>query len=321
MNTSRPDRSRLPCLRVIRRPDLKLALATWRKVDLLFWFFLVDLYKSPAALNAGGDASLYAAAARAWLAGIDPWIVSQAGIRFAAPPPTLLLFTPFAFVDPVVTRAFWVCASAVAVVLVIRRLKLAWWWALFPPLWEGVLVGNPDPVVLAALVAASPVVAGLAPILKIYGLVPLAGEHRWRPIAVTMIMLTTTAWVLPWREFLADLPYVSASLTGQAAGLSAISVPWLIPIGLIGLAGLGLRRAGWLAVPVLWPSTQLHYAAIAVPAMTPLLAFGLSMPIPGAPAVAVALQAVIEFWTRRAHARVAQRMAVNSPVSTGASVP
>lgn len=305
---------------MIRSPNVRLAFAAWRRVDLLFWFFLVDLYKLPAALNAGADASLYAAAAKAWLVGIDPWVVAQDGIRFAAPPPTLLFFVPFAFVDPLATRLFWMCASAGAVVYVVRHFRLAWWWALFPPLWEGVLVGNPDPVVLAALVAATPIVAALAPVLKVYAVVPLVGQLQWRPLALTMLIFASTVVILPWREFLADLPFVSSTLTDQAAGLSATSVPWLIPIGVLGLAALGRRRAGWLAVPVLWPSTQLHYAAIAVPAMTPLLAFGFSLPIPGAPAVAVALQAVLEFSRRGDHVRVPRENAVAASVSTGASV-
>ena len=305
---------------MIKRPDVRLAFATWRRIDLLFWFLLVDLYKLPAALNAGGDAALYAAAAKAWLTGMDPWIVAQAGISFAAPPPTLLFFAPFAFVDPLATRIFWICATAGAVVYVVRHLKLPWWWVLFPPFWEGVLVGNPDPVVLVALVAAAPFVAGVAPVLKIYALVPLALQRRWRPIALAMLILAATALVLPWRDFLGDLPYVSAILAGQAVGLSAFSVPWLIPVGIIGLAALGIRRAAWLAVPVLWPSTQLHYAAMAAPAMTPLLAFGFSLPIPGAPAVAVALQAAYEWW-RLEHLAVPREQPVIPSVPSRASVP
>jgi hypothetical protein len=36
----------------------------------------------------------------------------------------------------------------------------------------------------------------------------------------------------------------------------------------LGLVVLGPQLAGWLAVPALWPSTQLHYSALALPALS-----------------------------------------------------
>ena len=165
---------------------------------------------------------------------------------------------------------------------------------ILSPLWEGLLSGNPEPLVLACLVAGSDWAACLAPLGKVYAIAPLAGERRWKALALAAVVMACTAVVLPWARFIADLTEVSATLTAQAANLSAFSVPWLLPVGVLGLASLGLRRAGWLAVPVLWPHTQLHYAATALPEMSPLLAVGFSLPIPGAPAVAVAAQALVE---------------------------
>ncbi len=192
------------------------------------------------------------------------------------------------------TAAFWLILDGLAIVFVIRRLKLAWWWGFFPPLWEGLLSGNPEPLVLACLVVGSDWAACLAPLGKVYAIAPLAGERRWKALALAVTIMACTAVVLPWARFTADLTEVSATLTAQAANLSAFSVPWLLPIGVVGLAGVGRRRAGWLAVPVLWPHTQLHYAATALPEMTTILAIGFSVPIPGAPAVAVAAQALLE---------------------------
>ena len=50
----------------------------------------------------------------------------------------------------------------------------------------------------------------------------------------------------------------------------------------VALAMLALRdraAAGWLAVPAAWPASQLHYSTMALPVMTPLLAFFLAIPI------------------------------------------
>lgn len=288
-----------------RSPDLRLVWPVLVRYRLALWFLAIDLwyvvpgFKALATFHPGSNATLYAAAARAWLVGADPWQVTEFGIRFAAPPPTLLLYAPFAFLPPEVTAAFWLVADLLALAFVIRRLHLPWWWALFPPIWEGLLDGSPETVVLACLVATGPLVQALAPILKVYALAPLIGERRWRAVAVTLLALAVTTLVLPWGPFLHDLPLVSATLGDQAANLSAYSVPWLLPFGVVGLVALGARRAGWLAVPVLWPHTQLHYATMTLPAMTPLLAVAFSLPVPGASAVAVAGQAVLDRW--RAH--------------------
>lgn len=286
----------------MRPPNLRLAWTVIVRHRLPLGFLLVDLwyvvpgFKAMATFHLGADATLYAAAARAWLIGADPWRVTEFGVRFAAPPPTLLLFAPFAAVPQAATAIFWLLADLLALAFVIRRLNLSWWWALFPPVCEGLFNGSAETVVLGCLVAANPLVEGLAPILKVYAVTPLIGERRWRPLTLALVCLCVTAVFLPWTLFLGDLPQVSSTLADQAANLSAYSVPLLLPVALLGLAALGPRRAGWLAVPVLWPHTQLHYATMTLPAMTPLLAIGFSLPIPGAAAVAVAGQALLERW-------------------------
>jgi hypothetical protein len=83
----------------------------------------------------GLDASLYAAASAAWLEGADPWAVSQAGIYFAAPPPTLLAFVAFAWMPPAAVSLLWISGSFALAVLAVRRLRLPLWWVAFPRSW------------------------------------------------------------------------------------------------------------------------------------------------------------------------------------------
>ena len=66
--------------------------------------------------------------------------------------------------------------------------------------------------------------------------------------------------------------------------------------GLIALILLGRKRAAWLAVPVLWPATQLHYRVLALPAMTPSLALAGSVAEPGFMTAGVMSLAL---WERR----------------------
>ena len=70
----------------------QLAIA-WVLVFGVLW--LVALVTGSGAF--GIDTRIYAEATRAWLGGADPWAVSVAGIRFAAPPASLLPFAPVAW--------------------------------------------------------------------------------------------------------------------------------------------------------------------------------------------------------------------------------
>jgi hypothetical protein len=278
---------------------MRLAAAVLWRHSLAIWFVIVDqvfvgAYFVAGIAKLGSDAVLYATAAGAWRQGGDPWQVAVSGVRFAAPPPTLLLYVPFVDVQANITAAFWVGADLIAIVYIIRRLRIPWWWAMFPPVVEAIFAGNPEPVMLALLVSGSVVLRACAPVVKIYAFAPLVGERDWPALTLACVGLVLTALILPWGLFINDAPLVATTLTSQAMGLSALSVGWLLPAAVAGLLVLGLRRAGWLAVPVVWPHTQLHYALIALPKMTPVLAFGLSVPVPGAPAVALVAQVILE---------------------------
>ena len=257
----------------------------------------------------GLDAVLYATAARAWLTGGDPWRTTiewgnlGGVVAFAAPPPALLLFAPFAFLPAWLTAVTWITADAVVMVLVMRNLRLPWWWLLFPPFLTAFGLGNPEPVVLGLLVLGGGRLAAVAPLLKIYAIAPLVGERRWRVLVVAVVLLGATAVLLPWGTFVADLDWIRYVITDQSqGGLSATSVPVLLPFAVVALAALGWRRACWLAVPVLWPYSQPHYALIAMPVLTPLVAVASSISVPGATAVGVILQALWEWRARIRHA-------------------
>ena len=78
---------------------------------------------------------------------------------------------------------------------------------------------------------------------------------------------------------------MAAGLARTAEGTSVFGNIPLMIVASVALLSLGVRRAGWLGVPVLWPWTQIHYMVIAIPAMSPLIA--LVWCLPGVPPVAV----------------------------------
>ena len=123
---------------------------------------------------------------------------------------------------------------------------------------------------------------------------PLVLTLRWRAVAVTGFLLLVTAPFLPWGSYIAQFGDLSAALETQSdGGFSATAMPWLIPIGVVALFFCGRERAGWLAVPVLWPATQWYYSTLALPALTPIAAALIAVPIPGfavLAAVAVAVE-------------------------------
>jgi hypothetical protein len=228
----------------------------------------------------GFDARLYAAAARAWLEGGDPWKVSDLGIFFAAPPPTLVAFAPFAFLPGAAVSAILIIASSVAAVVAIRSLGLPLWWLAFWPIVDGVLVGNPNVIVLCLLVVARGRLASLATVLKVYAVAPLIGERRLRQLAIALALILASVVVLPWGQWLSDLGSINEHLERTSATTSVFGNPVAMVVGAGALLALGVRRAGWLVVPLLWPSTQPHYMAMSVPMLTPLLAIAWSFPHP-----------------------------------------
>jgi hypothetical protein len=265
---------------------------------------LVLQFAVRAPNSLGFDIRLYRMAADAWLAGSDPWLPSldfdavQTGLHYAGPPPTLIPFLVLAWIPIDILVLLVVLASATAAVWTLRRLGLPGWWMLFPPIVEGIWVGNLNIFVIALLVSGGAITGSVAAIFKLYAVVPLLLLGRWRPILLAGIVLAVTVPFLPWGQFGEAYPEIASSLARQAWGgeTGLLSSPLVTIGGLIGLILLGLPRAAWLAVPVLWPATQLHYTVLALPALTPALAVFAAPHHPGWLAFGVILYAL---WERR----------------------
>ena len=226
----------------------------------------------------GIDLRIYRAAADAALHGGDPWAAGAAGLTFAGPPPTLLAYLPSALVPEPLAVAVYGATTLAAALLVLRALHLPLWWLLFPPVSDSLIVLNPDVIVIALLVAL-PRVAALSVVLKVYAAVPLVLTQRWRPLVVGLLLcLLSAPW---WSAFLAAGGSIEASLATQSFGGTSAWGTWLMVPTVVALAALWKRGAEWLAVPAVWPYTQLHYGAIALPvaARDPIVAFLLSFPV------------------------------------------
>jgi hypothetical protein len=285
-------------------PDLDLAAVpgaprrfrlTWDVVLLVAfvpgaaWSVLVSIV---APLTIGSHGAIYADAARAWLTGVDPWQVGPPAAVFGGPPTMLLPFAPFAFLPWDVTRMAWVAIDAVVAVWAIRRLGLPPYWLIFPPLFEAIVLGHPEVLVLGLVVLRGPL-GGLAVLIKPYAVLPLLAERRWTAIIVGAIAALITFPFLPWGRFFAELPQIGATIVRQSQGDSVFGQPLLMVVAVIALAALGPRRALWLAVPVLWPYAQPIYKSMSLPMLTPVVALAWALPVPNATLAGIVALAVL----------------------------
>lgn len=263
-------------------PDLTFVRTWFLRYWLAIWFGAIFTMRFLVVIqgNIGFDAELYLAATRAWLAGDEPWVTIQQQ-QFAAPPPTLLPLVPIAWLPEGPAIALLIVISAVAVVATIRLLKLPWWWILFPPFLDAVINGNPQAVLVPLiLIGAGPIAA----FLKIYAIIPIILTLRWRAFLITVVLLVVTAPILPWISWWEHRAELAESLVRQTqGGLSATALPWLIPVAVVALVMAGREKAAWLAVPVIWPSTQWYYSTLAVPALggAPIAAALMAINVPG----------------------------------------
>jgi hypothetical protein len=219
-------------------------------------------------------------------------------MSFAGPPPTLIPFIATAWIPINVLVVAMTLLSVAAAAWALRRLGLPLWWLAFPPIVEGIWVANMNIAVIALLVGAGTLGGAVAVVLKVYAFLPLAILGRWRPLLIAGAVFAMTAPILPWWQFLAGYSRISIALVNQAWGgeTSVLVGPLATAGGAFGLVLLGRERAAWLAVPVLWPATQLHYTVLALPAMTPYLAVFGAVNVPGALGFGVMTYAL---WTRR----------------------
>ena len=272
-------------------PDLGLVRAWVARYWLAVWFGIISAMRLSMLVTGspGFDGRLYLKATRTWLAGADPWVFIDTQ-RFAAPPLSLVPLAPIAVLPEELGVVLMIVLAAVGAIATIRLLRLPLWWLLFPPLVDGVWNGNPQTLIVPLiLVGAGPIAA----FLKIYALVPMVLTLRWRAVLITVVALAVTAPFLPWGSYFAQFADLSAVLESQSdGGLSATALPWLIPVAVVALVMCGRERAGWLAVPALWPATQWYYSTLAIPALTPVAAAIMAIPVPGAAVVAAIAVAV-----------------------------
>lgn len=146
------------------------------------------------------------------------------------------------------------------------------------PLADAFINGSLNAILFPAIIFGFAPVAAAA---KAFAILPMLAERRWRAIAATVVIYAATLPFLPWSMFLADVPVWSQGLMTQSARMSAYPSLPLMAIGAIALLMIDARRAGWLVVPILWPWTQIDYAAISVPALDRITAAFYAMPFPG----------------------------------------
>ena len=247
---------------------------------------------------AGSHAVVYTDAARAWLTGGDPWSVGPPAVVFAGPPTMLVPFIPFVVLPELVTRVAWIAGMAAVAIWSLRRLALPAYWLAFPPLFSAIVLGHPEVLVLALVLVHRPW-AGLATIIKPYAGLPLLAERRWPAIALAALVGLGTLLVLPWPRFLAELPQITANLARQDQGDAVFGDPLLMAVAVVALASIGLRRALWLAAPLLWPHAQPIYKTMTIPMLSPIVAIAWALPIHGATLAGVVVAAAIEAAGRR----------------------
>jgi hypothetical protein len=247
----------------------------------------------------GSHALIYTGAAKAWLAGGDPWSVGPPSAVFAGPPTMLAPFVPFVGADQMLTRVVWVLGAGILAVWILRQLRMPAYWIAFPPLLEGVVLGHPEILVLTALVVGG-AIAGIGALIKPYASVALIAERNLRGFLAAAVLTLTSFLLFPWQPFISELPIINANLARQARGDSVFGEPLLMVVAVLALAALGWRRGLWLSVPVLWPYAQPIYKTMSVPALSPLVAIFWSIPIPGATLVGLVIEAGLVQLGRRA---------------------
>jgi hypothetical protein len=237
----------------------------------------------------GIDLAIYRHAAEVALAGGNPWLVDSPLPAFAGPPPTLLLYVPLTLLPLQIATLVMMPAQLLAAIWAIRRLRIPLWWLLFPPLFDALIVGNPDALVLPLLLVAGPL-AGLAAVLKIYALVPLVLQRRWGTIVVAGAVSVLSLPQLP--NFLSTLGMVGAVL-GSSEPLSAWGTWFIVPV-VVALWLLRRHGAEYLVVPALWPNTRSQYGTMSLVAAHryPVAAALIGLNTPLLPPLAVIVMAV-----------------------------
>jgi hypothetical protein len=97
---------------------------------------------------------------------------------------------------------------------------------------------------------------------------PLLGERRFVALTVAGMVGVVSLFMAPrplWASYLAQLDQISDRLLDDLHRSGTLyRAPWLVPLGLPGLAALlvvDIRAACWLAIPALWPGMEYYYGS------------------------------------------------------------
>ena len=145
-------------------------------------------------------------------------LVPGESYSFAGPPITLLPFLLVARVPTDVVVLVFVLGAAACSLWVLRTLNLPVWWILFPPIAEGIWVGNLNIFVIGLLVLGGTISGAVAIAFKAYSALPLILAGRWRPLVMATLIIVITAPFLPWADFIEDYGVITERLAEQSWG-------------------------------------------------------------------------------------------------------
>jgi hypothetical protein len=213
---------------------------------------------------------------------------------FLYPPLTLPFFAALAMLPEIAVQATWVAGSIGLALVAMRTIGLKWRWAclalLWPPLFQGILVGNVSVPALALLAIAPRLGGGLvvAAVFKLYtGIAALwlVRSRRWLDLAAGIgVVLLVGLVTLPvthieaWRQWLDALRLYQVSQQNldllYGFGLARFVPLWIflllaVAAVLAALAASGkeglarISSATIVASPSLWG----HGLLVAVPSM------------------------------------------------------
>jgi Glycosyltransferase family 87 len=174
--------------------ELVIALALAAMVDM-------DLYVTSYGVQR--DFGIYLRAGHNFLAGAPVYTETPLTTGptdptldpFVYPPITLPFFAAFAMLPSRLAHVLWIAATLTTTVVALRCFGVRWRWLpvllLWPPVVQGLWVGNADMLVLAAFAAAPWYAALLAfpPMIKLQLGVTglwLVRERRWRSLAIAL---------------------------------------------------------------------------------------------------------------------------------------
>jgi hypothetical protein len=310
-----------------------------RQAALAGWFFefsSINIARIVAAgVPLGMDIRIYYRGVQSWLATGDPWtakvLVADQPMSYAGSPATTLLLAPSALISEDQFAILWLVLTVLSAVAIVRWLRLPFWWLLFPPTVEALYSGNPQLVILMLLLAGAgrfgAVADSIAVALKVYPIVPLLGQRSVKRVALACGLTVGTFALAPglWIDYARQFGAISARLARESqGGYSAYYVPiLLVPtvLALLLLVRRDPKAAAWLAVPALWPASELHYATFAQPVMTAMLAVMLAVPVRYMAPIAIVLYVLWRYsadtvyshlaawavdWSSRARPRASQ---------------